>query len=336
MLRVGVIGCGYWGPNLVRNFTEANNAQVVSCCDLRKERLDFIRSRYPFVQTTTTYQDILQNPHIDAIAIATPSSTHFTIARHALLQGKHVLVEKPLALTSAQAQELIELAQRAGTVLMVDHTFVYTGAVHKIKEIVDSGELGDLYYFDSVRINLGLFRHDTNVLWDLASHDVSIMDYVLGKRALAVSAIGVCHISDAIENMAYLTVFFDKPLIAHIHVNWLAPVKIRKTLICGSRKMVIYDDIEPSEKVKVYDAGITIDQKPEDIYKIKVSYRTGDMYSPRIDLTEALKVECEHFVNCIQNKAKPITDGEAGLELVRILETAQRSMDAGGVKIELR
>jgi predicted dehydrogenase len=235
----------------------------------------------------------------------------------------------------AEAEQLIELAEKMGLVLMVDHTFVYTGAVRKIKEIISTNRLGDLYYFDSVRVNLGLFRHDINVLWDLASHDVSIMQYIIERRALAVSAIGACHAGSTLENIAYLTVFFDDPLIAHIHANWLAPVKIRKTLICGSKKMIVYDDTEPSEKVKVYDKAVTIDATPEEIYKTLVTYRTGDMYSPKLDQTEALKVECEHFIDCIQNKTKPITDGEAGLQVVKILEAAQKSMETGGGKVKL-
>lgn len=335
MVRVGVIGCGYWGPNLVRNFSEARDSQVVSCCDLRKERLDFINSRYPFVQTTASYQDILQDSSIDAIAIATPLSTHFAIAKYALLQGKHVLVEKPLASNCAEAEYLIELAEKMGRVLMVDHTFVYTGAVRKIKEIISTNQLGDLYYFDSVRVNLGLFRHDVNVLWDLGSHDISIMHYTIERKALAVSAIGACHIGGALENIAYLTVFFDNPLIAHIHVNWLAPVKIRKTLICGSKKMIVYDEAEPTEKVKVYDKGVNIDAAPEEVYQTLVTYRTGDMYVPKLEQAEALKVECEHFIDCIENKTKPITDGEAGLQVVKLLEAAQTSMETDGTRVRL-
>ena len=277
----------------------------------------------------------MKEPSIDAVAIATPISTHFKIARDALLQGKHVLIEKTLVSSSSEAERLIDIADKAGLIIMVDHTFIYTGAVRKMKEIIENNQLGDLYYFDSVRVNLGLFRHDVNVLWDLAPHDISIMHYIMGKKALAVSAIGACHAGTRLENIAYITVFFDNPLIAHIHVNWLAPVKIRKTLVCGSKQMIVYDDTEPSEKVKVYDAGVIIDAAPEEIYQTLVTYRTGDMYAPRLDPNEALNVECKHFIDCIQSKRKPITDGEAGLQVLRVLEAAQKSINSSGKKIKL-
>jgi predicted dehydrogenase len=334
MIGIGVIGYGYWGPNLVRNFAEAPGAQVGAVCDLRPQRLAKVRARYPAVETTTDYQELLANPHIDAIAIATPVSSHFDLAMQAMQAGKHVLVEKPLAATSEQAVQLIEEADRRNRVLMVDHTFIYTGAVRKIQEIVTSDGLGDIYYYDSVRVNLGLFQHDVNVIWDLAVHDLSIMDYVLPSRPYAVSATGMSHVPGQPENVAYVTLFFDGCLIAHIHINWLAPVKVRRTLIGGSQKMIVYDDLEPSEKVKVYDKGITVNNG-EGVYKMLIDYRTGDMWAPRLDVTEALRTEALHFIRCIEEGERPLTDGEAGLRVVRILEAATQSIAEQGRLVEL-
>ena len=335
MIGVGVIGYGYWGPNLVRNFAEAPGSQVVAVSDLRPERLDLARRRYPVIETTTDYHDLLADARIDAIAIATPVSTHFELAMQVLQAGKHVWVEKPLAATSEQAIRLIGEADRRNRMLMVDHTFVYTGAVRKIRELVATNGLGDIYYYDSVRVNLGLFQHDVNVIWDLAVHDLSIMDYVLPSQPCAVSATGMSHVLGEPENIAYLTLFFDNCLIAHIHVNWLAPVKVRRTLIGGSRKMIVYDDLEPSEKVKVYDKGITINESPESIYQMLIGYRTGDMWAPQLDMTEALRTEALHFIRCIEEGERPITDGEAGLRVVRILEAATQSMAKRGLLVQL-
>jgi len=335
MLRVGVIGYGYWGPNLVRNFAEVPCSHVVAVSDLRLDRLALAQSRYPAIGTTTDYRDLLADARIDAIAIATPVSTHFELAMQALQAGKHVLVEKPLSATSEQAVRLIEEADQRNRVLMVDHTFVYTGAVRKIRELVASNGLGDIYYYDSVRVNLGLFQHDVNVIWDLAVHDLSIMDYALPSQPCAVSATGISHVPGEPENIAYLTLFFDRDLIAHIHANWLAPVKVRRTLIGGSRKMIVYDDLEPSEKVKVYDKGITVNNDAESVYQMLISYRTGDMWAPQLDRTEALRTEVLHFINCIEHGECPITDGEAGLQVVRILEAATQSMAERGRLVEL-
>ena len=335
MMGVGVIGYGYWGPNLVRNFAEVPDSRVVAVSDLRPERLVLARHRYPVIETTTDYRDLLADASIDAIAIATPVSTHFDLAMQALQAGKHVLVEKPLAATSEQAIWLIEEASRRNRVLMVDHTFVYTGAVRKIRELVASDELGDIYYYDSVRVNLGLFQHDVNVIWDLAVHDLSIMDYVIPFQLCAVSATGMNHIPGEPENVAYLTLFFDGCLIGHIHVNWLAPVKVRRTLIGGSRKMIVYDDLEPSEKVKVYDKGITINKNAESVYQMLIDYRVGDMWAPNFDRTEALRTEVLHFLSCIEHGEPPITDGEAGLRVVHILEAATQSMAMQGRLVEL-
>lgn len=338
MIRIGVIGYGYWGPNLVRNCFEAKGARVECVSDLRDDRLASVSSRYPTIRTTRDYRELINDPTIDAIAIATPVSTHYELALRALQEGKHVLVEKPLASDTNQVQHLIEVAQKRNLVLMVDHTFVYTGAVRKIRELVESGGLGEIYYYDSVRVNLGLFQHDVNVLWDLAVHDLSIMDYVLPFRPYAVSAAGLSHVPGGTENIAYLTLFFEGSQIAHIHVNWLAPVKLRRTLIGASRKMIVYDDLEQSEKIKVYDKGITLNnhQNPEKLYQVLVGYRTGDMLAPQIDMTEALCHEVDHFLNCIERGAEPETGGRAGLRVVEILQAASQSMAQRGRPVELR
>lgn len=328
MINVGVIGCGYWGPNLIRNFNQISRANLCAICDFSQQRLEKMKELYPGVKTTQDYMEIANNTEIDAIAIATPVFTHFNIAKDCLLRDKHVLVEKPMTSKSKQAEELIEIAQKREKVLMVDHTFIYTGAVRKIKEIISCGELGELYYFDSVRVNLGLFQQDINVLWDLAPHDISIMDYLLGGEPIAVSAIGASHAGSKFEDIAYLTVEYPNNLIAHIHVSWLAPVKVRMTFIGGSKKMIVYDDMEPSEKVKIYDKGVDITcDTSEERYKILVDYRIGDMYAPKLEQLEALRIECNHFIDCIQNNQTPLTDGIAGLRLVRILEAAQRSLE---------
>ena len=277
---------------------------------------------------------MLDNPGIDAIAIATPVSTHFDLALQALKAGKHVLVEKPFTATAEQARILIEEADRRKLTLMVDHTFLFTPAVRKIKELVQSGDLGRLYYYDSVRVNLGLFQHDVNVLWDLAVHDLSIMDFILGARPQAVSATGMAHVAGQPEDMAFLTCYFADSVIAHFHVNWLAPVKIRRTLIGGDRKMIVYDDLEPSEKIKVYDKGITVNE-PEGIYKMMVGYRTGDMWAPQLATTEALLSEARHFAECVESGKRPLTDGQAGLNVVRILEAASASIRNRGQPVEL-
>jgi len=336
MIRVAVIGYGYWGPNLVRNFADIPDAQVVAVCDLRPERLVPAQGRYPTIRVTTDPYELLQDTSIDAIAIATPVSTHYDLALSALRAGKHVLVEKPLAATSEQAIRLIDEADWQNRVLMVDHTFIYTGAVRKIHELLGAGELGEIYYYDSVRVNLGMFQHDVNVIWDLAVHDLSIIDYIFAARPRAISVTGMRHIPGEPENIAYLTLFFDGSLIAHIHVNWLTPVKVRRTLIGGSRKMIVYDDLEPSEKIKLYDFGITVNHSPENVYQMLISYRMGDMWSPRLDLTEALQRVTTHFVRCIEGYDHPTSDGLSGLRVVKILEAATQSMQKFGQIVELR
>jgi predicted dehydrogenase len=335
MIGIGVVGYGYWGPNLVRNFMEAPSSKVVAVCDLRAQRLAELQNRYPAVKVTTNYNELLEDPSIEALAIATPVSSHFALALQALKANKHVLVEKPLAASSEQAMQLIEEAARRKRVLMVDHTFVYTGAVRKIQTMIAAGELGDIYYYDSMRVNLGLFQHDVNVIWDLAVHDLAILDYVLPSKPVAISATGISHISGQPENVAYMTLFFAKQQIAHIHVNWLAPVKMRQTLIGGSEKMIVYDDIEPSEKIKVYDKGVSVSPKPEALYEMLVSYRSGDMWAPKLDATEALRIETSHYIDCIENNKQPETDGHAGLRVVRLLEAAEASVRARGRLVEL-
>jgi predicted dehydrogenase len=334
-VRVGVIGYGYWGPNLVRNFAEYPGAEVAQVADLREERLAPIGRRYPGVATTTDHRDLLRDPSIDAIVISTPISTHFELALQSLQAGKHVLVEKTLTASSEQALRLIEEAERRRLVLMVDHTFVYTGAVQKIKELVGAGRLGRIYYWDSVRVNLGLFQQDTNVLWDLAVHDLSIMDTVLGVRPTAVAATGISIVPGRPINTGYLTCFFERNLIAHFHVNWLAPVKVRRTLIGGDAQMIVYDDLEPSEKVKIYDRGITMDTPSEEAYELMVGYRVGDMWAPRVSLTEALRLETQHFVDCVRTGRQSLTDGRAGLRVVSILEAATKSLRQGGQPVEV-
>ncbi len=335
MIRVGVIGYGYWGPNLVRNFMEAPGSTVVTVCDLRVERLGTLKTRYPTINTVDSSCELLADPTIDAVVVATPVSSHFELGMAALKANKHVLIEKPLAANSEQATQLIEEAQARKRVLMVDHTFVYTGAVRKIRELITQNALGEIYYYDAVRINLGLFQHDVNVIWDLAIHDLSIMDYVLPTKATAVSATGISHIPGQPENVAYITLFFANPQIAHVHVNWLTPVKVRHTLIGGSEKMILYDDLEPSEKVKIYDKGVTLSQSPEAVYEMLVSYRSGDMWAPRLDATEALQTEAQHFIDCIENNKQPETDGQAGLRLVKIVEAAEKSLLARGQLVEI-
>jgi predicted dehydrogenase len=335
LIRIGVIGYGYWGPNLVRNFSEARDCQVVAVSDTRAERRALVQARYPAVDTTDDYRELLADPNVDAIAIATPVSTHFPIAMEALRAGKHVWVEKPLTTTSDEASRLIDEAARRRLTLHVDHTFVYGGAVRKIHELVSSGSVGKVYYYDSVRVNLGLFQRDVNVMWDLAVHDLSIMDYVLPIQPRAVSVTGAGHITGEPEDIAYLTLFFDDSTIAHVHVNWLAPVKVRRTLIGGSSKMIVYDDLEPSEKIKVYDKGLRLGEQGDARYQMLVGYRTGDMWAPQVEISEALLVEANHFVECINRCQRSKTDGEAGLRVVRILEAATESMAARGRIVEL-
>lgn len=336
MIKVGVVGYGYWGPNLVRNFAASDRTLLAGVSDLRSERLNVVQRQYPAAKTTTDYRELLADPNIDAIAVATPVRYHFDIALAALQAGKHVLVEKPMAETAEQCQRLIDEAAKRNLVLMVDHTFIYTPAIRKIRDIVGSGDLGDVYYYDSVRVNLGLFQHDVNVLWDLAVHDLSILEYVIDQVPVAVSATGIAHVPGNPENLANLTLFFASNTVAHINVNWLAPVKVRQTLIGGSKKMIVYNELEPSEKIKVYDKGVDIVASGDDqMRQVIGGYRTGDMLSPQIDTSEALAIEARHFADCIEQGKPPLTGGQMGLNVVKVLEAASKSMALRGQCIEI-
>ena len=328
---IGVVGAGYWGPNLIRNFVNTPNARVLAVCDQQPARLEPIGRRYPGVALTADMSVLLNDPAIDAVVIATPVSSHAALARQALLAGKHVLVEKPMTSCTAEAEMLVDLAAQRRLTLMVDHTFLYTGAIRRIKQLIDTDELGELYYYDSVRVNLGVFQQDVSVIWDLAAHDLSIMDYIVPDRPCRVSATAATHFSGGVADVAYLTVHFANNLIAHFHVNWLSPVKVRQVLIGGNRRMVLYDDIEPTEKVKVYDRGVHWTTDPSDLRRTaNVAYRLGDMYAPMLDQTEALQNECAHFIDCIESGATSLSDGLAGLRVVKMLEAAERSLQAEG------
>ncbi len=334
MLGIGVIGCGYWGPNVIRNFASIEACELRAVCDLDPERLSSVHRRYPAARATADAHALIADPAVDAVAICTPIHTHFRLASAALEAGKHVLLEKPLTDSVETAEALVEMADHRGLTLQVDHTFVYGGAVRKIREIIDAGELGDLLYFDSVRINLGLFQSEVNVLWDLAPHDLSIMTHLIDRQPRWVSAIGSTHYGKH-ENLAYLTMKFDDMLIAHLHVNWLAPVKLRSTLIGGSRRMIVYDDLAPSEKVLVYDKGITHNADVSSRNRALVDYRVGDMYAPHLDNTEALNRVCRAFIDAVERGIRPPTDGLAGLRVVRLLEAGQQSLRKNGEQIAL-
>lgn len=328
IITIGVIGAGYWGPNLIRNFYGNERCVVAWVCDLDRARLARIKKDYPSIACTPDVQDIFTSDAVDAVVVATPVGTHFELAKRALAAGKHVLIEKPLAASAVECEELIRAARERGLVLMVDHTFLYTGAVQKIKALIQEGALGELYYFDSERINLGLIQSDVNVLWDLAPHDISIMLYIFaGMRPVSVWADGSRHVSNTSCDVAHATIQFDTGVVGHIHVSWLAPLKIRKTLIGGSKKMIVYNDIEPSEKVKVYDKGASIDFSSET--PMKPIYRSGDVYIPALANEEALQREVNHFIDCVTRGEKPLADGVAGLEVVKILEACDKSLRQG-------
>jgi predicted dehydrogenase len=333
MINVGVIGYGYWGPNIVRNLHGLESTRVEMVCDKSEAALAKVRKAFPGVKTCTNPEDILTSPTIDAVAVITPVWTHYAIAKRALENGKHVFVEKPFTSSSAQAQELIELAERKHLTIMVDHTFLFTGAVRKIRELVESGTLGDLYYYDSLRINLGLFQHDVSVIWDLAPHDLSIMDHLIKSEPEAIVATGEKHLN-GVEDVAYMTIYFPNSVIAHINVNWLSPVKIRTTLIGGQKKMVVWNDLVADEKVRVYDKGVQF-KTGEGLHDVLVSYRTGDMWAPQIEQLEALRVELDYFADCIMTQQKPFNDGHAGLRVVRMLEAAEHSIQKRGELITL-
>ncbi len=336
-IRVAVVGCGYWGPNLIRNFAACGKTELVAVCDRDADRLQNVLAGYPAVDAVDDVETLLARNDVDAVAIATPVGTHGPIGLAALEAGKHVLLEKPMAASVREAEELVNTADAAGLTLMVDHTFIYSDPVRRIKQIIDSGELGELYFVDSVRINLGLFQHDVNVVWDLAPHDLSIMDYLIGRLPNSLSAFGTCHADNnsEIEDVAHLNLDFGGGMLASFHVNWLSPVKIRHFVIGGSRKGLVYNDLLPDEKIRVYDRGITVSHDPETRRGVLIGYRTGDVWAPHIERTEPLGRMVEHFADCIATGARPLTDGEAGLRIVRILESAQRSIKAQGGRITL-
>ncbi|HTV75182.1 MAG TPA: Gfo/Idh/MocA family oxidoreductase [Candidatus Acidoferrales bacterium] len=335
-VNVGVVGYGYWGPNLVRNFMSlpSDAARVKTICDKREDRLAGATRIYPSIATTTDYDGILKDPEIDLIAIATPVASHFPLTEKALHAGKHVLVEKPLAGSVLEAESLVALAHSSGRKLFVDHTFVFTPAVRRMRELVQTGSMGELLYYDSTRINLGIFQHDVDVVWDLVPHDLSILDFLLsGLSPSRVSCTGVAHYGD-LADLAYVTLYYPNGFIAHINVNWLAPVKIRQILLCGDKQMMVYDEHTVQEKVRIYDRGVRVTNS-EDLYQKLVEYRDGDMFAPKLPNTEALRNEIENVIASIRGKRAEVVDGEAGLRVVRTLEAATRSMNLQGRPVEI-
>jgi predicted dehydrogenase len=338
MINVGVIGYGYWGPTVARNFHGAAGARLGAVSDLSRNRLDLAEQHYPSIKSYADPRDLIRANDIDAVAVVTPVFTHFDLAREALENGKHLFIEKPFTSAGDQARRLIDIARSKNLKIMVDHTFLFTGAVEKTRELIESGELGDLYFYDSVRVNLGLFQHDVNVVWDLAPHDFSIMRHLIDKEPVAVSAQGAAHLKGGFEDIAYVYIHFeDQTFTAHFHLNWLSPVKIRRTLISGSKKMLVWDDLSADEKIRIYDRGVEFSgvEKNNGIHKLLLSYRSGDMHVPRLNGAEALRSEIEHFVKCVASGEEPCNNGEAGLEVVRLLEAADRSIKAGGTRVEL-
>jgi len=334
MIRVGVLGYGYWGPNIVRNFQANEGSEVTLVADKNPKTEQRLKKDHPAITFTTDAYEVLKSPKIDVVAVVTPVWTHFELAKAALENGKHVFVEKPFTCNVQQAEELIELADRKNLQIMVDHTFLFTGAMKKIRQLVDQGELGELYYYDSLRVNLGLFQHDVNVIWDLAPHDLSIMDYVISAEPEAVVATGEKHLN-GVEDIAFITVYFPKRIIAHINVNWLSPVKVRTTLIGGEKKMLVWNDLEADENIRVYDKGVSMSTHPSNLHQLLVSYRSGDMWAPQIEQVEALRAETAYFLKCVEENKKPFNDGVAGLRVVRILEAADRSVRNRGEAVAL-
>lgn len=335
MINIGLIGYGYWGPNLARNFNSNPNMELKSICDFSTDRLELAGRLYPQVKLTKDTDDLFGDTNLDAIAVATPVSTHFDLAYKALSNDKHVWVEKPMTEKIEQAEALIDLASKKNKSLFVDHIFIYTGAVRKIKQIIQNGELGDLIYYDSTRVNLGLFQQDVDVIWDLAAHDISIMDYLMPFKKLTVSATGSNYYGNGIVPKSLLTIYMENNVVGHINVSWVSPVKIRHTLIGGTSKMVLYDDNNPSEKVKVYDKGVEFYETKEELYRLKIQYRIGDMYAPKLEEFEALAIGTEHFADCIINGKKLMSDGKAGLEVVKVLVASKESLKKKGAPIEL-
>ena len=332
-MKFGVIGYGYWGPNVVRNLMNLDGSEVAAIAEKNPSAALRANKAYPGVRTTPDAMEVITSPDIDAIAVITPVWTHYELAKAALENGKHVFVEKPFTHTAAQGEELIEIAERKNLKIMVDHTFLFTGAVRKIHQLLADGTLGKLYYYDSMRVNLGLFQHDINVLWDLAPHDLSIMDYLIQGTPEAIVATGQKHLN-AHEDVAFMTIYFPDSVIAHINVNWLSPVKVRTTLIGCERRMVVWNDLDVDEKVKVYDKGVDISNR-EGVYDLLVSYRSGDMWAPQIEQSEALRLELSYFVDCVTNNKTPHNDGHAGLRVVKMLEAATSSLNQRGALVYL-
>jgi predicted dehydrogenase len=332
VIRIGIIGYGYWGPVVARNFQATEGCQLVAVCDANPAAQERARKALPGIQVTGDASEIVRSPHIDAVAVITPVWTHFEFAKAALENNKHVFVEKPFTASSSEASQLIDLAAAKKLQIMVDHTFLFTGAVRKIRQLIDQGVLGKLFYYDSSRVNLGLFQHDVNVIWDLAPHDLAIMNYLMDVEPESVSATGQCHLNGQ-EDMAYVTIYFSS-MLAHISVNWLSPVKVRTTMIGGEKKMVVWNDMEADEKIKVYDKGVDIVNR-QGVYDLLVSYRSGDIWVPKVDQTEALKLEAKYFVECIEKNETPFNDGVAGLRVVRLLEAAAQSLKERGRPVQL-
>ena len=334
VVRFGVIGYGYWGPNVVRNLDKLDGSSVVAVCDKSPASLKRVAKAHPHLRVLSDSQELISSPDIDAVAVVTPVWTHYALAKAALEQGKHVFVEKPFTSNSAQAEELIELADRKNLKIMVDHTFLFTGAVKKISQLLDEGTLGKIYYYDSMRVNLGLFQHDINVVWDLAPHDLSIIDHLIKETPEAISATGQSHLNGH-EDIAFITIYFPNKIIAHINVNWLSPVKVRTTLIGGEKKMLVWNDLEADEKIRVYDKGVDI-TSPQGLYTLLVNYRSGDMWSPQVNRYEALSQELSYFVDCIAQDKRPSNDGAAGLRIVKMLEAADDSLRKQGALVTLK
>ena len=336
MVNIGVIGCGYWGPNLIRNFNELSDCCVRMAADLKPGRLKYIGSRYPHIQLTQNYRDLLDDPELDAVCVVTAVSSHYAIAKEAILAGKDVFVEKPMTYSVREAEELVELAQKHNKTLMAGHIFEYSPAVNKMKELITENEIGDIFYIDSSRVNLGPPASEVNAIWDLAPHDVSIILYLLGKEPVEVSAIGPSYVRPGLEEMAYITLKFPDHVLGHIHVSWLAPCKLRRTQVMASKKVILFDDTQSVEKVKVYSEGIDTRKTANNFGEFQLTYRAGDIFSPNLENLEPLRIECEHFVHCITNGQKPRTDGKDGLRVVKVLEAANLSMKNGGRPVEIR
>jgi predicted dehydrogenase len=335
VVTVGVVGCGYWGPNLIRNFNQLPGSSIKYCCDLDDGRLKHMKGLYPHAVMTNRFEDLVEDDEVDAVCVATPVSAHFPIAKACLEGGKHVLVEKPLASSIAEAEELTATADRVGKVLFTGHTFVYNAAVQKMRELIQAGELGDMFYVSSIRVNLGLFQEDINVIWDLAPHDISIMNYLFGGQPVTVCTYAKSYIRKGIEDVAFLVLQYAEGVVAHIHVSWLDPCKIRRTTLVGSKKMLVYDDTSPLEKIRVYDKGVTIQPHYDTFGEFQLAYRFGDIIVPKINDVEPLKTECGHFVECIRTGQRPRSDGAAGLEVVKVVERACESAKLGGAPLAL-